>query len=39
VAAGADQIVVNPDVFSGARVNCQWVGESGLNALVAQNFR
>ncbi|WP_426244985.1 M55 family metallopeptidase [Nocardioides sp. LHG3406-4] len=28
----------NPEVFSGARVNGQWVGESGLNALVAQHF-
>ena len=25
----------NPDVFSGVRVNGQWVGESGLNALVS----
>jgi D-amino peptidase len=24
----------NPDVFAGVRVNGQWVGESGLNALV-----
>jgi D-amino peptidase len=28
----------NPDVFSGVRVNGQWVGESGLNALVTQHF-
>jgi len=28
----------NPEVFSGARVNGQWVGESGINALVAQHF-
>jgi D-amino peptidase len=25
----------NPEVFSGARVNGTWVGESGINALVA----
>jgi D-amino peptidase len=29
----------NPEVFSGARVNGQWVGESGLNALVTQQHR
>lgn len=28
----------NPEVFSGARVNGQWVGESGLNALVTQHY-
>ncbi len=28
----------NPDVFAGARVNGQWVGESGLNALVTAHF-
>jgi D-amino peptidase len=28
----------NPDVFSGARVNGEWVGESGINALVHQHF-
>jgi D-amino peptidase len=28
----------NPEVFSGARVNGQWVGESGINALVNQHF-
>jgi D-amino peptidase len=28
----------NPDVFSGARVNGQWVGESGINALVTQHY-
>jgi D-amino peptidase len=28
----------NPEVFSGARVNGTWVGESGINALVAGHF-
>jgi D-amino peptidase len=28
----------NPEVFSGARVNGRWVGESGLNALVTQHY-
>ena len=28
----------NPEVFSGARVNGAWVGESGINALVHQHF-
>jgi D-amino peptidase len=28
----------NPDVFSGVRVNGQWVGESGLNALVSAHY-
>jgi D-amino peptidase len=28
----------NPEVFSGARVNGTWVGESGINALVARHF-
>ena len=29
----------NPEVFSGAKVNGRQVGESGINALVAQHFR
>lgn len=28
----------NPEVFSGARLNGRWVGESGINALVADHF-
>lgn len=28
----------NPEVFSGARVNGTWVGESGINALVTSHF-
>jgi D-amino peptidase len=28
----------NPEVFSGIRVNDTWVGESGINALVARHF-
>jgi D-amino peptidase len=28
----------NPDVFAGVRVNGQWVGESGLNALVSAHY-
>jgi D-amino peptidase len=28
----------NPEVFSGVRVDGRWVGESGLNALVARHF-
>jgi D-amino peptidase len=28
----------NPEVFQGARVNGTWVGESGINALVAQHY-
>jgi len=28
----------NPEVFQGARVNGVWVGESGINALVAQHY-
>ncbi|MFZ7088936.1 M55 family metallopeptidase [Curtobacterium sp. RRHDQ10] len=28
----------NPQVFSGARVNGTWVGESGINALVTSHF-
>ena len=29
---------VSLSVFSGARVNGTWVGESGINALVARHF-
>jgi D-amino peptidase len=29
----------NPEVFSGARVNGQYVGESGINALVMAHYR
>jgi D-amino peptidase len=28
----------NPEVFSGVRVDGRWVGESGINALVAEHF-
>jgi D-amino peptidase len=28
----------NPEVFSGARVNGTWVGESGINAIVTSHF-
>ena len=28
----------NPEVFSGAKVNGQYVGESGINALVAEHY-
>ena len=28
----------NPEVFSGAKVNGEYVGESGINALVAQHY-
>ena len=29
----------NPEVFSGAKINGRYVGESGINALVAQHYR
>jgi D-amino peptidase len=29
----------NPEVFSGAKINDEYVGESGINALVAEHYR